>query len=322
MKKIIVLIILAIVIIIGIVVAINLNQNVDKVIAKYDKSEIDGFEQNTGYIVSNKTVDGYRYGYVNYKGKVLLDVEYNKIYRIQDNKNDENIYLIASKNGRYGVSLNGKNVIPNEYQSIEYNNTNELFILKKGNKYGVADLKGKIIISIANTNVQINGLYIYIETPEEKYVTDKNGNRIEMDYNTAINATANENYFIKTIFENEKYVYKICDKNTNDILENGYSYLEYAFDDYFIASNEDGKQGLINSNGDIKIEFKYDLVQHVENTKVIRTLNLDTNETEIYNSNIEKIATMTNATIEVKDNRIEVYNEKEEIKFDLNGEND
>ena len=38
-----------------------------------------------------------------------------------DIKDKDNVYIIAAKNGRYGVSVNGKTIINYEYQYIDYN---------------------------------------------------------------------------------------------------------------------------------------------------------------------------------------------------------
>ena len=103
---------------------------------EFDTCSSDGFYtkeeeyKKSGFIVSKKTEDGYKYGYFNYKGKKILDVKYNKIERV--NKKDENIsYLIASENGKYGVYKEKKQIIPNEYQEINYNEELNIFILQK-----------------------------------------------------------------------------------------------------------------------------------------------------------------------------------------------
>ena len=68
-----------------------------------------------------------------------------------------------------------------------------------------------------------------------------------------------------------------------------------------------------------KERHKYTLVQLIRKTKVIRTLDIDTSETEIYSSRLDKICSMKNATIENKDNQIIIFNQDNEIKLDLDG---
>lgn len=319
MKKIIVIIAI-IVIIIGIIFLIKLqNKDIEEVLSKYETVENDGYEENGGYIVSKRTDEGYRYGYVNYKGKLILDLEYNMIYRIPHLGTKDRVYLIVSKDGRYGINLNNKKIINYEYQYIDYNSNNETFVLNKNNKYGVKNLKGETIINIEKDYIESKGLYIYITDKERNYVCDSNGNEVEVNFNDIINKTENDQYYIKTTYKDEDYKYQISDVYGKPIVEQEYSYLQYAFDDYFIAGNEDGQQGLINEKGEIQIEFNYTLVQKIRNTNIIRTLNIETNETEVYSAQLEKICSMKNATIENKEGEIIVYNKDEEIKLDLNG---
>ncbi|MCI8655050.1 MAG: hypothetical protein HFJ48_04160 [Clostridia bacterium] len=317
MKK--VIIIVAIVaIVIGIIILIKPKEDIEKILSKYETVESDGYIEDGGYIVSKKTAQGYRYGYVNYKGKLLLNLEYNAIIRVQNLGNKDKVYLIASKNGRYGVNINDKTIINYEYQFIDCNN-NEVFVLNKNDRYGVANTKGEIIIKPQKNYIEAKGMYIYINDDERSYVCDINGKEVQLDFNVTINKTENDKYYIKTTYKDEDYKYQISDQYGNAIGEKEYSYLQYVFDDYFIAGNEDRKQGLINEKGETKIDFNYTLIQRVRNTNVIRTLNIETNETEVYSSKLEKICNMKNATIENKNEEIIIYNKDNEIKLDTNG---
>ena len=70
---------------------------------QYETVEVDNYYteddkyEEEGYIVSIRTDDGYRYGYIDVNGKEILKNEYNDLSRITDIKDDNNIYLIASK---------------------------------------------------------------------------------------------------------------------------------------------------------------------------------------------------------------------------------
>ena len=105
--------------------------------------------------MSNTTEDGYKYGYIDYKGKEILDVKYNDIERIQ---HLEDIYLIISNNGKYGLYKESKEIIPHEYQSIIYDEIG-LLILQKNKNYGMADLEGNIKILVNYTDLQTRGIY-------------------------------------------------------------------------------------------------------------------------------------------------------------------
>lgn len=319
MKKIIVAIAIIVIIIGIIVLIIPKDKDIEEILSKYETVESDGYGEEGGYIVSKKTEEGYRYGYIDYKGKLVLDLEYNVIYRIPHLGTKDKVYLIVSKDGRYGINLNNKKIINYEYQFIDYNSSNQTFVLNKNDKYGVKNLNGDTIIKIEKDYIESKGLYIYVTDKDRNYVCDINGKEVEVNFNDTIDKTENDQYYIKNTYKDEDYKYQLSDQYGNAIVDKEYSYLQYAFDDYFIAGDENGKQGLIDGKGETKIDFNYTLVQRVRNTKVIRTLNIDTNETEIYSSALEKICNMTNASIEIKDGELIVYNKNSEIKLDLNG---
>lgn len=106
-----------------------------------DKYYNNGYEE-TGYIVKSKQADGYRYGYINSKFKKVLNTEYTAISRILDIEGKD-IYLIASKNGQYGVTKNKKEEVDFKYQSITYNKDTNLLSVQRSEKYGVIDLNRK-----------------------------------------------------------------------------------------------------------------------------------------------------------------------------------
>ena len=83
---------------------------------EYDKILSDGYYtekdqyKKSGFIVYVKTDDGYKCGYISYKGKTILDTKYGEIERI-NKEDDKNIYLIASENGKNGLYKNSKNIM-------------------------------------------------------------------------------------------------------------------------------------------------------------------------------------------------------------------
>lgn len=325
MKKIVIIIVIIAIILPGIYLFQSKNNNLEKALSQFENSERDGFYDNknnvdaSGYIVSNKTSEGYRYGYVNYRGKVLLEAEYNELYRIMDIEDKDKVYIIAAKNGRYGVSLNGNTIIEYEYQQIEYNNENEVFLLQKSAKYGIANIDGKILIPVQNENIDIRGIYIYVQNGEEKRVYDNRGNIKNIDFNVIINPTEDDKYFIKIVENDGHYFYGVTDNNEKELIPPNYSYIEYIGENNFIVSNDEYLQGIIDSNNQVKLDIKYNLVQKIQNTNIIRTLNTEKNETEIYTQKLEKICTMLNATIEYDDETIKIYNNEQTKYFDING---
>ena len=290
---------------------------------QYDQINVDGYSndengyKNAGYIVGNKTEEGYRYGYIDINGKMLLELEYNEIQRITDVKENDK-YLIAAKNGQYGLFKNKEQVIGNEYQSITYNQTDETLILQKTKKFGVANLDGKIIIPVEYKQIDSIGMYIYATNENGKEnVYTKEGTEIQADSNIAILETSNENFKIK-IDNTNGTVYSIIDKNDNTITKQNYSYIEYLSDDNFIVSLE-GKLGVINSNNEIKIDIKYDSIEKLQNTDFITTTLAKDKTTQIYDKNINKLCDLPNANIVVEKEYIKIYNDKVTKYFSLSG---
>ena len=86
---------------------------------KYDSCKSDEYynDENgytkSGFIVLNKTDDGYKYGYISYTGKKILDIKYNDIERALL-RDDKKIYLIVSYNGKYGLYNQSKKIINND----------------------------------------------------------------------------------------------------------------------------------------------------------------------------------------------------------------
>ena len=290
----------------------------DTIIGDNYYSQENGYKFS-GYIVGQKHEDGYKYGYINYKGKLKLKLEYNDISRITDINDDKNAYLITAKNGQYGVNKNSKAIIKNEYQAIEYNNTNKIFILQKGENYGTANEKGDIVLPIENSSVQAKGQYIYAEKNDEKLVYDALGNTVNIDFSTTIMNTANSNYRIIVKTEGTSNFYGVVDANNNQIINTEYLYIEYAFDNYFIVCGKNGKLGVLDDKGNTVIDLKYDLTQKVQGKNIIQTLIAETNTTELYSPTMEKICIMDNATVENEENYIKVYSDTNVNYFNNDG---
>lgn len=290
---------------------------------EYDNIIADGFytDKNkyglSGYIVSNKTTEGYRYGYISYKYKHILNIEYNSIERILNTKDEKDTYLIASKNGKYGVVKNNKVLIDYSYQGIEYDNDNSIFEIEKNDRYGVMDANGKTIIPTEYSAIEIKGIYVQAYKDNEENITyNIFGEKIaDLEY-TSILITENENYKI-TI--NEQGFYGIINVQNEKLIENKYSYIEYLFGDYFIVSNEQGKLGIINEKEELKVELKYDVLQKIDDTNVIEAKILSEQKTDIYSSNLELVYSVKNAFIYKENEYLRVYSKEEDKYLNFNG---
>lgn len=248
---------------------------------------------------------------------MILKVEYNTIDRILEKEDLNNIYLIASRNGQQGIVKNGQVIVNYAYQDIEYDDYNELFKLTRGRKKGVADIEGNEVIPTQYQDINFNGIYVQATKEDGSYTYfDVLGNEIQNNVYKSILRTDNKQYYI-AINENGKY--GVINENSEVVLENKYSYIEYLHDQYFIATQESNLLGVIDENGKVIIDFQYEVLQKVDNTNVIEAKKLKENATDLYSKDLEKVYSKQNISVTNKGEYIRVYGQDEVKYFDING---
>lgn len=256
-----------------------------------------------GYIVGINNEDGkMQYGYINNKREQILDVEFDKIYRMNDVKDDENIYLLAEKDGKIQLYKNNKLLLDNNYQSINYSEDSQLLILQKDSRYGVTDLNGKQILSVDYEQIRIPGNYIIAIKDGKQVIFDLAGTQKENLAYTNILKTENENYNI-TVDKNDKY--GVINKDGNILIENKYNYIQYLYDNYFIVGGETGKSGIINDKGEEILPIKYEVIQKLDKNNIVQAM--VGNVLELYSKEMNNIVSMENGKIEINDDYIKVY---------------
>ena len=292
-----------------------------KIENKYDLIKSDEYYskdygyKKSGYIVQQTTENGYRYGYYDSEGTQVLKEEYNQLSRItQIDSND--IYLIAAQNGQYGLFINNSKIIDTQYQQIEYNSDLQIFIVERTGKFGVMNLNGAEILKPEYTEIQINGIYLYTIKDEEKKVWDNTGKEVDISFETVIQKTDSK-YFIK----NESGNYSILDSDLTSISKQNYKYLEYIYNDCFIATNEEDKTGIIDLQEKVIIDFKYDVIQLIKGNNAVQAIDFATNLITFFDNDFEMIIEILNAEIEYLENGFKIYNfeNKEGILLDNNG---
>lgn len=287
---------------------------------EYDQIKTDEYYSENGkyveagFVVSNTTNEGYRYGYINYEGKKFLKTEYNEIIRVKN----KNVYLIASKDGKYGLYKENKKIINPEYQSIVYTENGAL-IIEKNKQYGIANLKGEIKVETKYSQIEENGVYLYAHNSKENDIYDSEGNKKDMNFSKSVFETENEEYRITTLVNNDITYYGIENKQGKTLVENNYNYIEYAYGDYFIVEDKKERYGVINANGDVILEIKHDLIQKIRNKNVIQILSRKNSDVKLYSSKLEEIVSMKSAIIENENNHIKISNKKEKVFLDKDG---
>ncbi len=242
--------------------------------------------------------------YKSYDGQVTL----NKNNEIILSSNDENIsyYVI----GKYGSIFNS--MLPNYAQKdktvygnyeIIYNDDNAFYIDKKNN---IISENYDNIIPIKTYD---NYSHLILYKDKNYYILNLNNNEI---------------YQLDSVIKNIYYKSDIDNSDSSFINNNK----------YLVVSNYDGKYGLIDYNGNIIINFKYDYLNTYidENTFIVKISNkyglIDNNDKvicELNNDNIFYYNDLEKYSIFIKDKKMGIYykdklvvNYKIDYKYDNN----
>lgn len=230
-------------------------------------TEKDGYKYS-GYIIGNKEEEGFRYGYITSKRKLLYKPEYGEIIRlggISAEDTDKDIFLVLNKNGQCGLTKNKKTMIEFKYQSIDYSGCNNLFIVTRNKKMGVCKSNGEKILQTKYDEIQVKDSYIYTKSGKEEAYFNLNGNRIdkgtikEETEESSEDEVENTNQNYELIKDEEDGKVGFIDKNSNIIVN-------YEYDDAtqfnkfgFAGVKVNGKWGSIDKNGNIIQEPKYEI---------------------------------------------------------------
>lgn len=140
-----------------------------------------------------------------------------------------------------------------------------------------------------------------------------------MNFNRSIYKTENESYRISTLLNNNITYYGITDNNENQLVEENYRYIEYLYNNYFIASDDTGNLGVINSNGKVLLDFKYSSIQKIKGKNILQAIENETYLTEIYSYDMKNVLKIEDAIIEIQDDYVIVSNADTKNYLDNNG---
>jgi hypothetical protein len=299
---------------------ININ---GKVVIKpeYDNITVDNYYdaetkyQKTGFIVCNINEEGYRYGYVDYRGKKILDTIYTEIERVTEIENEDDIYIIAYKDGQAGLLKNKKVVLNYEYEEIMYYSYNDVFIVQRNGKQGIADRNGNIKIDTKYTNMSFGGIYVNVtDENNESKILDLNGNEVTDGYVAKMPTQDGMHYIVY----DEEGIYKIIDNNGNIVIDKQYTNIEEIGNNYYIVANN-RNNGIIDLSGKSLVELKYNSIVKIDNTELLQANISETSTVSLINKNMEVVVTMDDANMDIEDGYIRLYSENENKYFDYTG---
>lgn len=275
-------------------------------------SEKDGYDK-TGYIISEKTKNGIIYGYVDYTGKIIVEPKYENISRALE-YDEEDVYLIVMNNGKKGVLKNKKQIIKNNFQSINYYSLSNIFVVNKNGKYGFYNNSGKEILKPQYTSYSVAGKYISVKKDDTTMLYDIHGNLVNSQNYKSIIEVENDSYFIA---QHENGEYSIIGKDIQ--IDDKYYGITYAFDDNFIVMNKDSKYGVLNVYKGIVVEPEYDYILVIGTVNALEARK--DNIVDIYSKNMDKVLTISEGIVENIDTDYAVIYSQKEMKYiNKNGE--
>ena len=277
---------------------------------KYNAVKSDGYSTaedgytKTGFIISERTDNGIIYGYVNYEGNIVIEPKYESLVRV--NKKTDDIYLIVMERGKKGVIKNSKQLIKNNFQSVTYSEIADIFVVEKVSKYGFYSLDGDEILKPTYPNYVVSKEYITVEENDKTVMYDFFGNVVKTNNYASVSEVEGTSYFIA---KSEEGYYSIISKDVN--VNDKYIYIEYAFGDYFIFTNEENKTGVLHVWEGVVIEPTYEVVLKVEDMNAIEARD-EANTLHLYNSKLEEVFALENAVVQkVDDNYTVIYSDTE-----------
>lgn len=211
------------------------------------------------------------------------------------------------KNGKKGVYKDSSEIIAQNYQNIIYSEASNVFAVRRNSNYGIFKADGSEILEVKYKGYSLAGDYISVELEDgEKELYDVNGNKISNLNYISIQSAGQTGAYIAI---DANGFYSII--TGAETLSNNYTYVTYAFDNYFIFKNEDGLYGLLNIYSGVKLEPTYNLMLVVDGKNAIEAENAD-GTVDIYSKSIEKVTSINNAIVEnIDENYTRIYNNSE-----------
>lgn len=116
-------------------------------------------------------------------------------------------------------------------------------------------------------------------------------------------------------------LYGIADQNGKVTVENTYLYIDHAFSRYFIAYKDREGHGIIDKDGNVLIDFEYDVLSKIEDKKILKGVNMEKNgdTVTIFSPKMEKISSLSGGNIKINSNYIELFNDSKSIFIDNEG---
>ena len=285
---------------------------------EYDNITADGYydkdskNENAGFILRVRSDNGYRFGYADSNGNIVLKTTYNEVNRLTEIEGKD-VYLQVTQNGKVGIMKNNNELLKIEFQDIEYDKGSKLFLVEQNKAYGIYNQNGDCKVPIDYTSISFAGDILVCYKGDVRKVFDTEGNEFNSKYESY--KKVNDEYGIVIDSEGK---YNICNKSMKTTSSTGYVYIEYFTNNLFIATN-DGKTGVVDATGNIKVPFEYGTIQKLNDVNVLQGITIDGSRMDIIDSNGNINKGLTNANLVKTDKYIKVYNDADVKYYSLEG---
>ena len=243
-----------------------LNQNNNEILNEYDKIQaIENSNSSEIWYESDILVyeqNGLK-GLIKFDGTKITEPIYTSIYSLDGIEKS----VIIEKDGLKGIvnSEMGSIIAEAKYAeilSLSKNTSDNGFIVKSNDKYGIISGNGKIIFDCIYSNIQqVTGNELYV-------VNDGNGFKIvnaiaEVVVDGGFDEVTEINGENITIVKDGKY--GVIAKDGTSKLPIEYEELKYAQDKYYIAK-KNSKYGIVSLDNVVCLDFTYNFITKTEHT--------------------------------------------------------
>lgn len=235
-----------------------INSKNEEIVTGYDTIQaLENYDSNNNLWYENDVLlvskEG-KYGLVDFKGKQLLNCEYNSIEALKGVEKS----ILVSKDGKYGLVDNiGSVIIEPEYKKIspisdKY--ADGYIVTNKDNKVGVISRDRKTAVEVKYQDVQaIYGDGRYVVKEDGKWqIINSEGTVYLKDKFSTVKSIDGENVLVVS---NKKY--GVMDLSGKTKIAVKYQDMTYAFEDNYIFK-ENEKYGVINLEGEVVVKATYD----------------------------------------------------------------
>ena len=208
------------------------------------------------------TVNGLA-GLFDIKGRQITPIEYERI-------NSSKGYIIAQKNGLNAMFDKDMNpVLPFEYSKIEPDPENKIIDVNKGDKNGIVDFKGNVIIPTIYEMVWWKEDAVYVETYGYPYnlkgLLDHEGNTLIPCVYHEIGHLGGTLYIAQRYKESKSEVWDIA---TGKVTNHDFT-IDFAYNDKCAIVKAGKKYGALKGKEIPVVPLEYDKLEYIYSGKVL-----------------------------------------------------